>query len=193
MMHIRNLSQLKIFSKGNRKFIFCLLVFTFHFSLFTLCATAQTEEPPKDSEPPPLKMLTKDEKAQLDGESDLKRRTTVSLMLMETRLKKAEEMFAKESYSEMFDQLGVFHALVDDTLVFLNRRDNGSRKVFSNFKKLEMSLRSFLSRLEIIRREVPIKYEFYIRTLVKLVRDARTKAVEPLFSDTVVPNVKTDN
>jgi hypothetical protein len=186
MVKIRNF---KIQTLRGRKLIFpyfCLLLFTF-------CLSASAQDAPADAEPPPLKMITKDEKTQLEAQTDMKRRTDLSLSLMDLRLKKAEDLFSKEDYSEMFTELGIFHALVDDTMDFLYRRDNGSKKVLNNFKKFELTLRSFLSRLELIRRDVPPKYEFYVRGLVKTVRDARTKAVEPLFSDTVVPNQKTEN
>jgi hypothetical protein len=179
-------------NRSYKYLFFGLLLFTFHFSLFTSCAFAQ-DEAPKDAEAPPLKILTKEEKSQLEGVTELKARTNLALALMETRLKKAEDFYNQEDYTEMFTQLGAFHALVDHTLNFLNRNDNGTRKVLNNFKRLELGLRTFISRLEIIRRELPNRYEFYVRGLVKTVRDARTRAVEPLFSDTVVPNAKTDN
>lgn len=187
MIRVRNFSQYKYSLNGNRKYIFFgLLFFTFHFSIFTLCANAQSDEP-KDAEAPPLKLISKEEKNLLEGETELKRRTDLSLRLMETRLKKAEDFNGKQAFEEMFIELGGFHALIDNTLNFLNRNDTGTRKVFANFKKLEISLRVFLSRLEIIRRDLPRKFEFYVRGLVKVVRDARTRAVEPLFSDTVLP------
>ncbi|HXG83878.1 MAG TPA: hypothetical protein VNI84_07615, partial [Pyrinomonadaceae bacterium] len=71
---------------------------------------------------------------------------------------------------------------------FLNKNDTGRGKVLNNFKRLELSLRRFVPRIELIRRELPAKYEFYVRNLIKNVRAARSKAVEPFFSDSVVPN-----
>ncbi|MGC2234893.1 MAG: hypothetical protein WA584_01860 [Pyrinomonadaceae bacterium] len=188
MIIVRSILKNKYDLTGNLKSIFFVLtLFTFYFSLFTFCANAQTDEP-KDAEPPPLKMISKDEKKALEGETEVKNRTNLAIMLMEGRLKKAEDLNSKGAYEEMFGELGGFHALIDYTLNFLNRNDNGSKAIINNFKKLELSLRAYISRLEIIRRELPTKYEFYVRGLVKTVRDARTKAVEPLFSDTVVPN-----
>jgi hypothetical protein len=109
---------------------------------------------------------------------------------MEARLVKAEGFSATEDYPEMFTQLGGFHALVDNTINFLNANNNNSGKVLNNFKRIELSLRKYITRLELIRRDLPIKYELYVRKLVKYIRDARTKAVEPLFDDTVVPDKK---
>jgi hypothetical protein len=86
----------------------------------------------------------------------------------------------------MFGELGAFHALVDKTLDYLDRNDNGGGKVLNNFKRVEMTLRAFLPRLEVIRRDLPERFEPYVRDLAKSVRKARSRAVDPLFSDTVV-------
>ena len=44
-----------------------------------------------------------------------------------------------------------------------------------------------MPRLELIRRDMPERYEYYVRRLLKTVRDTRAKAVEPFFSSTVLP------
>jgi hypothetical protein len=41
-----------------------------------------------------------------------------------------------------------------------------------------------------MRHDMPIRYEHYLRSLGKSIRAARTKAVENLFDDTVVPDKK---
>jgi len=150
-----------------------------------LTAYAQENEQ-RDTAPPPLKIVSKEETRQLNTETDIKKRTKLALDLMGIRLKKAEDLNSQERYSEMFDELGGFHALVDKALDFLDRNDNGGGKVLNNFKRVEMSLRAFLPRLELIRRDLPEKYEFYVRDLAKIVRKARARAIEPFFDDTVV-------
>jgi len=162
--------------------------FQFRINQFSHLAPALAQDEPKDSAPPPLKILYKEEKIQLDAENDVKKRTKLALLFMEARLKRAEEFNAQDNFNGMFTELGGFHAIVDNTLDFLKRNDNGGGKVLNNFKRIELNLRTFLARLEVIRRELPIKYEFYVRGLIKLVRDARTKAVEPMFDDSVIPN-----
>jgi hypothetical protein len=154
-----------------------------------LNAQAQQEEQ-FEVAPPPLKILSRTEKSQLESAGDVKQHTKLALELMETRLLNAEGYSAKEDYREMFNELGSFHALVDNTLNFLNTKDTDNGKVLNNFKRIELSLRKYITRLELIRRNLPIKYELYVRNLVKFVREARTKAVEPLFGDTVVPEKK---
>ena len=140
-----------------------------------------------DLAPPPLKLLSQDEKTRLSAETEVKRRTKLALEFMDARLKRAEALHTSESYDEMFTQLGAFHGLMDNMLEFLNKSDKDSGKVLNNFKRLEIGLRSFMPRLQMIHSDVPIRYEQYVRNLIRSVRTARARAIEPLFDDTVLP------
>lgn len=152
---------------------------------FAINAIAQ--EFPADAEPPPLKVITKEEREQLYLETKVKNRTKLALELMDVRLQNAEGLFAEKKYSEMFKELGRFHALVDNALAFLVRNDRGKGKILNDYKRLEIGLRAYLPRLELIRRELPSNFEFYVRILIKSVRDARSDAVDPFFGNTVLP------
>ncbi|MDQ3714167.1 MAG: hypothetical protein M3388_18385 [Acidobacteriota bacterium] len=169
-----------------RSIHFYFLLFTFYFLIATSVIAQQDE--PKGVAPPPLRILAKEEKSKLEVETDIKRRTKLSLELMEARLLNAETFGKQEQYREMFTELGSFHALMDNTLAFLGDGDTNKGKVLNNFKRVELSLRKYVTRLELIRRDLPIKFEFYVRRLVRYVREARTKAVEPLFGETVLPD-----
>ena len=137
--------------------------------------------------PPPLRLLSAEEKGKLAAENDVKRRTKLALELMDVRLKQAEAFDATEDHDRMFLQLGGFHGLMDNMLEFLDKSDKDSQKVLGNFKRFEIGLRGFTPRLELIRRDLPIRYENYVRSLIKNLRAARAKAIEPLFDDSVVP------
>lgn len=179
--------QLSVISYQKIIFTVFFLLITVNCSLLTVQAQDETpKEITAPPAPPPLKIIPKEEKKQLDEQTDIKKRTKLALVLMEERLKEAETLYSQEQYREMFDKLGSFQALVDNTLDFLNQNDNGRGKVLSNFKRFEMSLRAFLPRLELIRRELPTQFEPYVRNLAKYVRDARSKAVEPFFDETIV-------
>jgi hypothetical protein len=90
----------------------------------------------------------------------------------------------------MFVELGGFHGLMDNMLAFLSNSDRDSNKVLNNFKRFEIGLRGFRTRLEMIRHELPIRYDQYVRNLVRNIRAARARAIEPLFDDTVLPDKK---
>ncbi|MGI8639342.1 MAG: hypothetical protein ACR2MG_05245 [Pyrinomonadaceae bacterium] len=168
---------------------FAFLLFTFAFYL-TAPVFAQTEESP-DNAPPPLKVISKEEKSALAAETNVKKYTILALEFMNARLAKAENLNTQQQYKEMYSELGGFHSLIDNTLNYLNRHDTDSNKVLNNFKRLEMSLRKFTPRLELIRRDLPLKYELYVRKLIIHLRQARSKAVEPLFDNSVVSDVHT--
>jgi hypothetical protein len=84
----------------------------------------------------------------------------------------------------------MFEALMDDSVTYLAKKDNDSNKVLDALRKLEIGLRTFMPRLETIRRLLPLNCDDYVRKLMKNLRDARAKAVDPMFSDNVVKQPK---
>jgi hypothetical protein len=165
----------------------CFVFFLFALSFGACEAVFAQQQSFVETMPPPLKILSKDEKKQLEAEANLKKRTELALGFMEIRLKNAEQLDDQNQFEKMYEELGNFHALMDYTLNFLNR-NSANRKNLNNFKRYEIGLRAFPPRLEVLRRELPIRYEPYLRELLKLIRDTRSKAVEPFFDNTVVPN-----
>ena len=154
--------------------------------LFGIPVLAQVDDPLQLA-PPPLKLMSEQEKAQLNGTRSHKDRIKLVLELMRDRIAAAEKRDAEDDYAGMFTELGAFHALMDDGLAYLKKLDQHDRKVLDTFKRLEIGLREFPTRLEGIRRDLPLKYEDYVRRLIRYLRQARTIATEPLFGDTVIP------
>lgn len=151
-------------------------------------AQAPTEEAalPAGVVPPPLNIISKKEKEGLAAERKISDRTKLALEFMEARLKLSENAADKEEYQDSLDQLGRFQALVRDTARYLhNNEDN--KGSFKNFKRFEQSLREFIPRLELLRRELPFKFGYHVRVMMDFLRDARTNALEPFFGDTVIP------
>jgi hypothetical protein len=168
---------------GAEFLIFAVCLFAFAFC-FPAQALAQPEE--VDIAPPPLKSISKEEKQQLEAEQNIKKHTQLALSLMEARLKTAETLLNENNYREALDTLGGFQILMESTLSFLSRNNTESDKVQYNFKRFELSLRGQTPRLEVMRRAMPARYAYHVQKLIRVVRDARTKAIEPLFDDSVV-------
>lgn len=175
---LKNLKRIGNFFR--RSVILLLFVHVLFFS-----ANAQDDKP-KDLVPPPLSIISKEEKSQLDEEKNIKKRTQLALELMDVRLAKAAELSEKNRYKESLDELGAFQAILRNAFNFLKKSENGSRKVLNNFKRFEINLRQFMPKLEVIRREMPVKYGYHVRNLMKYVREARADAVEPFFGETVL-------
>ncbi|MCO6512372.1 MAG: hypothetical protein J5I65_16430 [Aridibacter famidurans] len=151
-------------------------------------AQAPTEEAaiPAGVVPPPLNIISKQEKESLEAERKISDRTKLALELMESRLKLSEDAATKEEFQESLNQLGRFQALVRDTARYLHNNEE-SKKSYKNFKRFEQSLREFIPRLELLRRALPFKYGYHVRVMMEYLRDARSNALEPFFDDTVIP------
>lgn len=156
--------------------------------VFALNIAAPAQEP-ADVAPPPIKMLSKSEKAALAAKTEPKQRTALALELMDTRLKSAEKFRADENFTLMYAELGGFHALMDNTLAFLLRSGSNEGKQLNSLKKFEIGLRSYVPRVEIVRRDLPSNFDPYLKTLLKSIDAAREKAMAPFFSDTVISNL----
>ena len=151
------------------------------------CVNTYSQQPDDDEAPPPIKQISKEEKKSLSELTTAKAHTELSLDLMNRRIEKAELLNSKGQFEDMFKELGVFNALMDESLAFLAGQDKDRNKVLYNFKRLDIGLRAFMPRLETIRRDLPSRYDPYVKKLVKFISEAREKALEPMFGNTVVP------
>jgi hypothetical protein len=162
-------------------------------ALASVSALAQDNDPmPDDVAPPPLKMLSKEETSQIASESGVKDRAYLYIDLMELRLKKAEELTGKDSFSDALNEFGVYNGLLENVMRFLGG-ENKSNKALGCFRKLEMTLRGHNLRIETVKRTMPFKYAFHVTKLQKYVRKSRAEAAESLFSDSVVPQLSGKN
>jgi len=161
-------------------FIFLTAVIT--SLIFASFALAQSDDVP----PPPLKMMSKTEKAELATKTEPKKRVNLALQFMESRLKSAEKDRIDENYSVMYAELGGFDAIMDSTLDYLLHANANEGRRLNSLKKFEIGLREFVPRIEGIRRDSPLNFEPYLKSLLKYISDAREKAIAPFFSNTVV-------
>ena len=167
-----------------------LITFVLLSTLYSLLSTPVSAQDDPDLAPPPLRTVTKNELSKLGSTDDIKARTKLALDMMTAHILAAEQLNGNADFDGMFRELGGFQGLLDNSLDYLKIHDNNSNKILDNFKRLEIGIRAFSPRLEAIRRDLPTRYEDYVRTLLIYVRDARSRAMEPMFSDTVVPNKK---
>lgn len=137
--------------------------------------------------PPPIKTLSKSERAMLEGERNKSKRTKLAVSLMNSRLRRAEELTAATAYRAAYFELGVFEGLMERTLAELLKVTRKTDRDLNDLKDFEIALRGFTPRVELLRREAPLAYEGYVAALLKSIREARAEAVKPMFGDSVVP------
>lgn len=151
---------------------------------------AQPDKYDVSDAPPPLKIISENERKQLNASKDVKERTKLALELMQFRLTNASAKSEATDYSAMFTELGAFHGIMDDMLAFLDRFSQNRDARLNNLKRLEIGLRRMNPQIDLLRRNAPPERERYLFYLSRNVRDARARAIEPQFGDTVLPQAR---
>src|SRR2546421_376178 len=148
----------------------------------------QTDGPP--SAPPPMRYIPDDVRRRLEAERDPKARTRLSLELAEERLSRVAEQANADRFEAATGELGVYEAVVDDAIRFLKTSSPGrtNNKMRDLLKRVEMTLREHVPRLETIRRMLPSQHAVYLKDAIEFVREERDAALTSFYDDTVIPD-----
>lgn len=182
-MRFRTKPQISIFVRSGRLLFVCLLFFV---TSFASVLEARGQDDSEELAPPPIRAVAKEDQVRLGAETDMKGYTKLAIEFINRRMSEAEALNAKQDLTGMFREFGYLHGLVDTTLDKLIRSSDGSEGSLYNLKRFDLGLRSIIPRIERIRRDLPYSYEPFVRKLIKIIQDAREKALEPMFEDTVV-------
>ena len=149
-------------------------------------ARAQDLVLPPQPAPPPMAYIPDDARTQLAAARDVKARTRLSMELADARLVRAEQQTELKQFNAAAAELGIYQALLDDALQHLHRVSDGGSRSRDLFKRLEQALHKDASRIEAVRRVTPSEFSGNVRTLLKIVRDLRTEALEAFYGNTVL-------
>lgn len=148
-------------------------------------ATRAQEVAPHDSAPP-KKYIPDETRARLDSVKNVKDRVKLALQLADERILDAAAHTEAERYAEAGNQLGIYEAIINDTILVIHRAGRKNDKMRDTFKRVELALRTHVPRLESLRRVTPSDEAIHIRSCIEFVRDARTRALESFYDDTVL-------
>ncbi len=135
--------------------------------------------------PPPLKIVSREERARIDGADDAKARISTTIELAELRLAKAEVLTNDHDFEGATGELGKYEALIDDALDYLSPMMRDKNKTQDLYKRLELALRAHGPRLTAIRRSTPLEYAVWIKKLEEFARKGRTEALNSFYGHTV--------
>jgi hypothetical protein len=136
--------------------------------------------------PPPLKIITRHERSQLDESKDPKSRLKITLEFAETHLANAENHTLQHEYDNAAAEAGMYWALVENALTFMKTIERDSNRKRDLYKRLELALRAHGSRLTVMRRNTPAEYSVWIKEIEEFARKGRTEALNSFYGDTVV-------
>ena len=169
------------------------------FCLLALCVqTVNAQEPsavPQPSAPPPVKLITKEDRARIAAAKDDKARLKITIEIAEAHLTEAETSSNGEDFNAAAGSLGKYHALIEDALTFLGSRSSKENRTRDLYKRLELALRGHGPRLVAIRRITPLEYAVWVKQLEEFARKGRTEALNSFYGNTVLkePQSKAEN
>ena len=140
--------------------------------------------------PPPLKLIPKEEKTQLDQAKDIKQRLRLTIDLAGGHLSQAEKLTMQTEYDAAAAEVGMYHALIEDALLQLGTLKRDSNKTRDLSKRLELSLRADGPRLTSMRRVTPLEFAVWIKKVEDFARAGRTEALNSFYGHTVVREPK---
>lgn len=140
---------------------------------------------------PPMKYVPAQDRARLAEARDPKERVKLGLEMAEARLTRAEQLTANSDHVSSSAELGIYQAIVEDTMGHL--REHGRpvdgkvpNKFRDLFKRLELALRAHGPRIETIRRATPSEEAGNVRAVYDYTREARAEALNSFYGDTVL-------
>jgi len=156
-------------------------------SLAIYIPAARAQDPPVQplTAPPPLKIISRDERAKLDAENDPKGRLRETIALADAHLAKAQEHTTQHDYDGAAKELGNYNALLDYALAFLRPMSRDRNKTRDLYKRLELALRAHGPRLTAMRRSTPLEYAVWIKEVEDFARKGRTEALNSFYGHTV--------
>ncbi|HEY0170415.1 MAG TPA: hypothetical protein VGB98_05145 [Pyrinomonadaceae bacterium] len=151
-------------------------------------ARAQEAATPQQREdgPPPMRYLPVELRSRLDAERDPKERARLGMLIADECLDRAAQLSDQDQFVAATGQIGVYQAVVDDTIDFLHRPGRAGNKLRDIYKRVEITLRTHVTRLETIRRGLPSQHAVYAKDAIDFVRDSRDRALGAFYDDAVI-------
>ncbi len=144
------------------------------------------EAPVQDqTPPPPLKIISRLERTQIDQSKDAKARVRTTLDLALVRLGEVEAQTSQHEYAAALAGAGRYWALMEDLFGYLKTMKSDSNKTRDLYKRIELALRAHGPRLSAIRRGTPSEFSFWMKELEDFARNGRTEALNSFYGHTV--------
>jgi len=158
-------------------------------------ARAQSQQPQAQATPlpapPPLKVIPREERAQLEQVNDQKDRLKLTIDLAVAHLTRAEQLTMQTEYEKAQEEVGMYHALIENSLDVLGALKRDSGKTRDLYKRLELALRAHGPRLTAMRRVTPLEFAVWIKKVEDFARDGRTEALNSFYGHTVLREPQT--
>lgn len=155
-------------------------------------ARAQEARATPLSAPPPIVVVSREERSQLGEARDAKSRTRLSVELAEARLMRAEQLTTAQQFESAAREMGFYQGIIEDAIRYLKEQKE-QKKLRDIYKRLELALRTHGSRLETMRRTTPAEFSVNVKTIMDNTKNLRTEALNGFYGDTVIREIEGDD
>lgn len=169
-----------------RRLILSMPVILLFLAPFVPAVRAQDPHPLDQTAPPPMKIITRAERSQLEQAKDDKARVKLTIELAETHLVKVETQTSQQQYEGAAAEAGMYWALIEDVLKFMKTVERDSNRKRDLYKRLELTLRAHGPRWTTIRHSTPAEYAVWIKEIEEFARNGRTEALNSFYGHTVI-------
>src|SRR6266550_8074792 len=155
-------------------------------ALYVPIVAGQDPRVQEQTAPPPLKIITRQDRSQLNESKDPKARIKTTIELAEIHLANAENHTSQREFDNAAAEAGMYWALLDDAFSFMKTIERDSNRKRDLYKRLELALRAHGPRLGTIRRSTPAEYAVWIKEIEDFARNGRTEALNSFYGNTVI-------
>lgn len=150
------------------------------------CALGQPIQGPRLPAPPPMRIVSRTERTELDAARDPKSRLRSTLKLAEDRLVKAENLTSQKAYEEASMELGGYLGLIGDLRAFIAKLDHDKSSTRDLYRHMEIAIRQHIPRLAVMRRSTPASYSVHIKDAEEYIKDTRAEALDSFYGHSVL-------
>ena len=136
--------------------------------------------------PPPMRLVSRTEQSQLSATNNAKVRMKTAITIAEGHLARAESLTDQKEFDGASAELGGYLGLISDLRNFLSSLDSNKGSTRDLFRHMEMTVRTHLPRLAVLRRSTPIAYATHIKDAEEYIKDTRAAALDSFYGGTVL-------
>ena len=154
-------------------------------SLSSMNVIAQPRSPQMPA-PPPMRTISREERAQLTEAKDPKARIRTTIDLMGNRLTRIEDYTNQKQFAQASEELGGYLGLIDDVRAFCGGLNHDKGSTRDLYRHLEIALRMQIPRLAVVRRTTPVAYAVHLKDAEEYVRETRSEALDSFYGHSVL-------
>src|SRR5436190_18666253 len=154
--------------------------------LLSTSAAAQQPQMPRMPAPPPLRLVSRSERSQLDEARDAKARLHATITLAEDHLTHAESLTGLKKFDEASAEVGSYLGLIGDLRDYISKLNHDKTSTRDLCRHFEWDVRLHIPRLAVMRRDTPAAYSLYIKDAEEFVKDTRAEALDSFYGHSVL-------